>query len=62
MTRINETAAAKAYVAKLEAGGYPLDRSKNNGINYCETKAVRDTEAVREFTKSKLFEEIKEML
>lgn len=62
MKRINETVAAKAYVAKLEAGGYPLDRSKNSGIDYCETKEVRDTEAVREFTRSNLFEKIKKML
>lgn len=62
MKRINETAAAKAYVAKLKDGGYPLDRSKNSGINYCEAKEARDTAAVREFTRSKLFEEIKKML
>ena len=57
MMRIDEAAAAKAYVNKLSSGGYPLERSKNDGVNYCETKEERDTEAVREFTKSGLFME-----
>ncbi|MDE6388743.1 MAG: hypothetical protein K2L82_13175 [Lachnospiraceae bacterium] len=61
MTRIDESAAAKSYVAKLAAGGYPLERAKNDGVNYSDTKEERDTEAVREFTKSALFEAFKKM-
>lgn len=57
MKRIDEVASAKAYVNKLLAGDYPLERSKNDGVNYCKTKEERDTEAVREFTKSTLFVE-----
>ena len=59
MTRINETEAAKEYIIKLVAGDYPLERSKNDAPNYCETKEERDTEAVKEFTKSTLFAEFK---
>ncbi len=62
MTRINEATAAKAFIKKLEAGGYPLERAKNSGVNYSETKEVRDTEAVREFVQSELFKEIKKMI
>lgn len=61
MTRIDESVAAKSYVAKLAAGGYPLERAKNDGVNYCDTKEERDTEAVRESTKSALFEAFKKM-
>lgn len=62
MERIDETAAAKAFVAKLQGGMYPLERAKNCGVNYSEKKELRDTEAVREFTKSDLFKEIKHIL
>lgn len=61
MTRIDEAAAAKAYMVKLANGCYPLERAKNSGVNYCETKEERDTAAVREYTKSVLFEEFKKM-
>lgn len=61
MIRIDETAAAKAYVAKLKAGGYPVERAKNNAVEYCKMKEARDTEAVRAFTKSALFDEFKQM-
>lgn len=61
MTRIDESASAKSYVAKLASGGYPLERAKNDGVNYCAAKEERDTEAVRESTKSALFEAFKKM-
>ncbi len=61
MTRIDEDAAAKAYIKKLAAGVYPLERSKNYGVNYCKIKEERDTEAVREFMASKLFADFKEI-
>lgn len=61
MKRIDETAAAKAYMAKLKDGSYPLERSKNDGADYCETKEERDTSAVRESTKSELFKMFKKM-
>ena len=61
MKRIDETAAARAYIADLEAGLYPSERTKNDGVVYSEAKEERDTEAVREFTKSVLFEEFKKM-
>lgn len=60
MTRVDETLAAKEYMRKLESGYYPLERAKNNGTHYSETKEERDTEAVREFTESSLFMEFKE--
>ncbi len=59
MKRIDESAAAKSYVAKLAAGGYPVERAKNDGVNYGEAKEERDTEAVKKFTKSALFEAFK---
>lgn len=61
MARINEGTAAKEYVAKLVAGKYPLERAKNDGVNYCEKKEERDAAAVKEFTKTALFEELKKM-
>lgn len=61
MKRIDENEAAKTYMAKLAAGVYPLERAKNDGINYCDTKEERDTEAVRESVKSELFEAFKKM-
>lgn len=61
MKRIDESAAAKAYVTKLADGGYPLERAKNDGVNYSDAKEERDTEAVRESTKSALFEAFKKM-
>lgn len=61
MERINEEVAAKAFLAKLEAGVYPLERAKNSGIDYNKFKEDRDTEAVQELTKSKLFEKLKKM-
>lgn len=62
MERIDETVAAETFVKNLEDGVYPLERAKNCGINYSETKEGRDTEAVRQFTKSNLFQEIKQMM
>lgn len=61
MARIDESEAAKAYIKKLAAGEYPLERAKNYGENYCETKEERDTIAVRESINSELFEEFKKM-
>lgn len=61
MKRIDENEAAKNYMAKLVAGVYPLERAKNDGTNYCDTKEERDTEAVRESVKSELFEAFKRM-
>ncbi|MBR3298631.1 MAG: hypothetical protein IKI64_05435 [Clostridia bacterium] len=55
MKRINESKAAEAFVEKLKAGVYPIERAKNTGVDYCAEKEARDTAAVREFTKSKLF-------
>lgn len=61
MKRIDETIAAKAFVKKLVSGGYPLERAKNDGVDYPETKEERDTEAVKESTKSALFKKFKQM-
>lgn len=61
MKRINESEAAKVYVAKLREGCYPLERSENTGENHREKKEERDTKAVRKFTNSALFEEFKKM-
>lgn len=61
MKRIDEKAAAKDFVEKLASGGYPLERAKNDGVDYGETKEERDTKAVRESVKSTLFEKYKNM-
>lgn len=61
MKRIDETIVAKAFVKKLVSGGYPLERAKNDGVDYPETKEERDTEAVKESTKSALFKKFKQM-
>ena len=61
MKRIDEAAAAKAFIAKLSSGDYPLERAKNCAVNYSEEKEDRDTQAVKEFTKSALFLEFKKM-
>lgn len=61
MARINEADAAKAFMEKLEMGVYPMERSKNDAVNYSAEKEARDTEAVREFTKSALFQQFKLM-
>ena len=60
MKRIDE-AAAKAFIAKLSSGDYPLESAKNCAVNYSEEKEDRDTQAVKEFTKSALFLEFKKM-
>ena len=61
MRRINEAEAAEAFVAKLEAGVYSLERSKNDAENYSESKEARDTQAVRAFMKSSLFQAFKDL-
>lgn len=61
MTRINEADAAKAYVEKLREGGYPIERAKNDAVDYRIEKEQRDTDAVRAFTKSTLFQQFKNM-
>lgn len=61
MQRINEEKAAYAFMAKLESGAYPLERAKNDAENYSEVKEERDTEAVQAFTKSMIFQVIKEL-
>ena len=61
MRRINEKEAARDFVKKLESGVYPLERAKNNGVDYGEVKEERDTKAVRESVKSALFEKYKNM-
>lgn len=48
-------------MAKLESGAYPLERAKNDAENYSEVKEERDTEAVQAFTKSMIFQVIKEL-
>lgn len=61
MERINEAAAARGFVKELKTGKIPLERSANNGVIYSIEKEDLDTEAVRAFTRSKLFEDIKNM-
>ena len=61
MKKINEEKAAYAFMAKLESGAYPLERAKNDAENYSEVKEERDTEAVQAFTKSMIFQVIKEL-
>lgn len=61
MERINEAAAARGFIEELKTGKIPLERSTNNGVIYSIEKEDLDTEAVRAFTRSKLFEDIKNM-
>lgn len=61
MERINEAVAARSFIEELKTGKIPLERSTNNGVIYSIEKEDLDTEAVRAFTRSKLFEDIKNM-
>lgn len=61
MKRIDETKAALKFMEDLTGGEYPLDRSTNTEVNYPKKKEQRDTEAVKEFIKSRLFESYKDM-
>lgn len=61
MPRINEKEAAQQFMTELLNGDYPLERSKNVEVNYCEEKEPRDTEAVKKFIRSKLFAEFRDI-
>lgn len=61
MERVNERAAAEAFMEKLTGGVYSVERSKNIEVDYCREKETRDTEAVRRFTGSQLFAKFKEI-
>lgn len=56
MNRINETEAAADFIAKLSAGFYPYDRSINTEVIYHKEKEQRDTDAVKAFVTSELFQ------
>lgn len=62
MKRINEKEAAAAFVAKLSDGYYAYDRSQNTEVDYCNEKEQRDTDAVKSFVKSRLFDSLKQIM
>lgn len=62
MKRIDEKYATQKFVADLLEGKHPRKRFQNNGANYSEEKEKRDTQAVKEFAQSKLFQHCKEMV
>lgn len=61
MERINEEESAKVFMERLTNGYYSYDRSQNNEVNYSEEKERRDTESVRSFLNSNLFNCLKGM-
>lgn len=61
MPRIDEDSAAKEFVSAFLGGQYHLERSKNSEVNYSQEKEPRDTDAVKEFVKSKLFATLENM-
>lgn len=61
MKRINESLAAQEFLEEVTGGVYPCERSMNTEVNYEEKKEARDTAAVKEFVRSKLFESYMDM-
>lgn len=58
MERIDENAAAKAIAEKLKNGDCTM-RHTTPQVTYSKLSDEDETEAVREFIKSKVFEEFK---
>ena len=50
--------AANRFMEKLAGKGFTMSRSKNSGEDYDSTKQKRDSDAVAEFTKTKIFQDI----
>jgi len=61
MARIDIQKATEEFRCKFKSNYYPLERSKNNEVDYSKEKEHRDTEAVRRFVKSEYFEYMKKM-
>lgn len=61
MTRINEQDAAEKIITDALDGYYGYDRSQNTEVNYREKKEQRDTDAVRTFVNSSLFQMVRDM-
>lgn len=56
--RINEAEAAAAFIEKLAKGYYPFERSVNTEVVYHKEKEQRDTDAVKAFITSELFQHL----
>ena len=50
--------AADRFITKLTGKGFTMSRSKNTADNYDKAKQARDSKAVAEFTKTKVFKDI----
>ena len=61
MTRINEQEAAEKIISDALNGYYGYDRSQNTEVNYQKEKEQRDTNDVRNFAKSSLFNKVRNM-
>ncbi|MBO5336766.1 MAG: hypothetical protein J6A94_06495 [Lachnospiraceae bacterium] len=61
MPRVNVQEETKIFGEKLRSGYFAQERSKNTEVNYAQEKELRDTEAVKAYTQTELFEYIKEM-
>lgn len=61
MKRINEEDAANVFLDQLKNGYYKYDRSKNTEVNYAEKKEKRDTDAIKSFLTSPLFNKLKQI-
>lgn len=62
MKRINEQESAKQFVERLRSGYFPVERSQNTELSYKDAKEARDTEFVRAFTQSALFDSLNKKL
>jgi hypothetical protein len=61
MLDINVEEARNAFIEKLRAGEFTVERSQNSEDDYSAVKLKRDSQAVEDFLASDLAEEIKRM-
>ena len=50
--------AADRFMEKLTSKGFTISRSKNSGKTYSAARQKGDSDAVAEFTKTKIFKDI----
>ena len=53
--------ATQRFRDKFESLGFTLEQSKNDAVDYSKEKEKRDTQAVKDFLKTREFDYIKKM-
>lgn len=61
MPRPNIEEETKKFQEKLERGEFKVDRLGNSEENYSERKLARDTKAIKDLSKTKIFKKFVEM-